>query len=140
MLFCCLLGASHATAGTDTSVKMTLLSSALYTDATQCVMTDQQPHSSEVSPAFDLSHGIHINSAKLRVAHNGPSDGDGAPIYGLVFEFAIEPSLQLALGYVEPFSPQLSWMLHASSPASRLGAWKDSNLQYLPQQYSPSFT
>lgn len=56
------------------------------------------------------------------------------PHYVLAFEFFSPPVPSLTIGYQINFSPQLDWVLTAASPASRLSAWKDSNLLYIHSQ------
>ena len=90
----------------------------------------------QLAPQIDLSHYLHVSSFSLRFAHASSNDDELTPEYLLEFEFALMPVPELALGYIEPFGRELNWMLQTNTQTSRLSAWKDSNLQYIPQQFS----
>ncbi|WP_194090026.1 hypothetical protein [Vibrio hibernica] len=92
-----------------------------------------------LTSSIDLSHDIYINGFTLRFAHTNVSDDELTPEYVTIFEFPILPHLEITQYFTETFTPQLNWMMRTNTQASRLSAWKDSNLQYIPQQYPTSF-
>ncbi|MGO2507985.1 MAG: hypothetical protein ACTH6Y_03215 [Vibrio hibernica] len=91
-----------------------------------------------LTSSIDLSHDIYINGFTLRFAHTNVSDDGLTPEYVKIFEFPILPHLATTQYFTEVLAPQLNWMMRTNTQASRLSAWKDSNLQYIPQQYSSS--
>lgn len=93
----------------------------------------------KLTSSIDLSHDIYVNGFTLRFAHSNVNDDELTPEYVTIFEFPILPHLETTQYFTETFTPQLNWMMRINSQASRLSAWKDSNLQYIPQQYPTSF-
>lgn len=91
-----------------------------------------------LTSSIDLSHDIYINGFTLRFAHTNVSDDELTPEYVKIFEFPILPHLETTQYFTEVLSPQLNWMMQTNTQASRLSSWKDSNLQYIPQQYPSS--
>ncbi|GGP80378.1 hypothetical protein [Shewanella ulleungensis] len=53
------------------------------------------------------------------------------PNYLLAYEFVSPPVPSLEIGYQINFSPQLDWVLSATSGPSRISAWKESNLLFV---------
>ncbi len=147
LLFFCLLGTSQAMAAVTVSennalppLTVSITTASMPTELCTAHSTEQSdPASSHWHTNKDLSHDIHVNGVSLRFAHGALNEDESWPSYALVYEFAILPNPLLALGYVEPFTAQLNWPLYATFSKSRLAAWKDSNLQYIPQQYAPFF-
>mgnify|MGYP005992907293 CR=1 FL=1 len=92
----------------------------------------------KLTSSIDLSHDIYINGFTLRFAHANVSDDELTPEYVKIFEFPILPHLETTQYFTEVLAPQLNWMMRTNTQASRLSAWKESNLQYIPQQYSSS--
>ncbi|WP_417883624.1 hypothetical protein [Vibrio rumoiensis] len=96
-------------------------------------------HSLDVTSSSDLSHPIYVNGFSLRFSHGNFNSDELAPDYVKVFEFSEVSFASSARHYVERFTPQHQWMMHINSQSLRLSAWKDSNLQYIPQQYAHLF-
>lgn len=96
-------------------------------------------HFLDFTSSSDLSHPIYVNGFSLRFAHGNFNSDELTPDYVKVFEFSEVSFASSARHYVERFTPQHQWMMHINSHALRLSAWKDSNLQYIPQQYAHLF-
>ncbi|MGX9462516.1 hypothetical protein ACWXWU_14960 [Shewanella sp. A14] len=71
-------------------------------------------------------HYVPTYSARyVNLAQHQPDEV--SPHYSLAFEFFSPPVPSLTIGYQVNFSPQLDWILSASSAPSRISAWKESN-------------
>lgn len=96
-------------------------------------------HSLDLTSSSDLSQPIYVNGFSLRFTHGNFNNDELTPDYVKVFEFSEVSFTSSARHYVERFTPQHQWMMHMNSHSLRLSAWKDSNLQYIPQQYAHLF-
>ncbi|MGV3000735.1 hypothetical protein [Vibrio sp.] len=97
-------------------------------------------HFLDLTSSSDLNQSIYVNGFSLRFAHGNFNSDELAPDYVKVFEFSEVSFTSSARHYVERFTPQHQWMMHMNSHSLRLSAWKDSNLQYIPQQYAHLFS
>lgn len=96
-------------------------------------------HCLDLTSSSDVSQPIYINGFSLRFAHGNFNSDELTPDYVKVLEFSEVSFTSSARHYVERFTPQHQWMMHINSQSLRLSAWKDSNLQYIPQQYAHLF-
>jgi hypothetical protein len=78
------------------------------------------------------SHHINLGvEYSIRYSHSARDNNQQSkPDYQVVIEIPAPLAPTLTKGYVEPFTPTLSWMLHSAHSASRLSGWKESNLLY----------
>lgn len=104
-----------------------------------CVPSLTSSDSLDFTSSHDLSQPIYVNSFSLRFAHGNFNSDELLPDYVKVFEFSEVSLASSARHYVERFTPQHQWMMQTNSQSLRLSSWKDSNLQYIPQQYAHLF-
>lgn len=71
-------------------------------------------------------HYVPTYSARyINLAQHQPDEVN--PRYVFAYEFVSPPIPILQIGYQINFSPQLDWVLTATSGPSRISAWKESN-------------
>ncbi|WP_126000540.1 hypothetical protein [Vibrio aphrogenes] len=152
LLFFCLIGASHAKAEhiSNNPILPSSTSSVMWTNISDeacslsvsndvsisCELGSSSVPSTEWASLFDLSHDIYVNSFTLRLAHATLNNEALTPDYVKVFEFTEISWSSMAFHQHETLAPQSDWMIKYDPQSSRLSGWKDSNLQYIPQQYS----
>ena len=124
---------------TDQSMAPTCKVQSLSTSNLHCVPNLTSSHSLDFTSSIDLNHDIYVNSFSLRFAHGNFNSDELIPDYVKVFEFSEVSLASSARHYVECFRPQHHWMMQTNSQSLRLSSWKDSNLQYIPQQYAHLF-
>ncbi|WP_039860070.1 hypothetical protein [Photobacterium sp. SKA34] len=71
---------------------------------------------------------LGTSSRLLNVLHLNPEEVSAD--YRLAFELPILVAVPLTVGYVEPLSPTVEWVLKIKSSSSRISGWKDTNLIY----------
>lgn len=76
----------------------------------------------------DYNIALGTSSRLLNALHLDP--GEVSPDYRLAFEFPILVAVPLTVGYEEPLSPTVEWVLKIKSSSSRISGWKDTNLNY----------
>ncbi|MGO3800672.1 MAG: hypothetical protein ACTJHE_15795, partial [Vibrio casei] len=165
LLFFCVIGATHAKAdhipdlhqarlspvlvSLSQNITSTCQITALDVSAVPCLSntasTDSlnqhslNPHSSKLASSTDFSNDIYVNSFNLRFAHGSFNHDELTPDYVEIFEFSVVSFSSTAWHYTERFTPQHDWMILTKSKSPRISSWKDSNLQYIPQQYPHLF-
>lgn len=81
-------------------------------------------------PTSNDIHYVPTYSARyINLAQHQPEEVN--PNYLLAYEFVSPPVPSLEIGYQINFSPQLDWVLSATSGPSRISAWKESNLLFV---------
>ncbi|MBD1572453.1 hypothetical protein HC725_04020 [Vibrio sp. S17_S38] len=133
---------NHIISKNDTELStLSVLNKCASNNVLSCSSNSTSKYTSPIpklTSSIDLSHDIYINGFTLRFAHINVSDDELTPEYVKIFEFPILPHLETTQYFTEVLSPQLNWMMQTNTQASRLSSWKDSNLQYIPQQYPSS--
>ncbi|MCG3863766.1 hypothetical protein I3259_06955 [Photobacterium sp. Ph5] len=76
----------------------------------------------------DYNIALGTSSRLLNALHLNPEEV--SPDYRLAFEFPILTAVSLTVGYVEPLSPTVEWVLKTKSSSSRISGWKETNLIY----------
>ncbi len=76
----------------------------------------------------DYNIALGTSSRLLNALHLDPEEV--SPDYRLAFEFPILVAVPLTVGYEEPLSPTVEWVLKIKSSSSRISGWKDTNLIY----------
>ncbi|WP_233217773.1 hypothetical protein [Photobacterium sp. GB-1] len=76
----------------------------------------------------DYNIALGTSSRLLNALHLNPEEV--SPEYRLAFELPILVAVPLTLGYQEPLSPTVEWILKIKSSSSRISGWKDTNLIY----------
>lgn len=82
----------------------------------------------DITPASSPNdiHYVPTYSARyINLAQHQPDEVN--PSYVFAYEFVSPPIPILQIGYQTNFSPQLDWVLTATSGPSRISAWKESN-------------
>lgn len=163
LLFFCFIGTTHAKTDHISDLYQTRLSSvsvslsqnmtstcqiqiaSLDVSALPCLSNatssdSLSPHLSELTSPNDFNSDIYVNSFNLRFAHGSVNHDELTPDYVEIFEFSVVSLSSTARHYIEKFTPQHDWMILTKSKSLRISSWKDSNLQYIPQQYPHLFT
>jgi hypothetical protein len=90
------------------------------------VGSDSVSSGSKPQPNSNDIHYVPTYSARyINLAQHQPDEVN--PRYVFAFEFVSPPIPILQIGYQINFSPQLDWVLTATSGPSRISAWKESN-------------
>lgn len=147
LLLCiCLIGIIPAKAehvsylqSVDLSTNLIPFEQDMASSILHCTPNTTSPHPQDFTYSMDLSHAICVNSFSLRFAQGNFNSDELIPDYVKVFEFSEVSLASSARHYVERFTPQHQWMMQTKSQSLRLSSWKDSNLQYIPQQYAHLF-
>ena len=85
-----------------------------------------QKHTIDSSANSNDIHYVPTYSARyINLAQHQPDEVN--PRYVFAYEFVSPPIPILQIGYQINFSPQLDWVLTATSGPSRISAWKESN-------------
>ncbi len=90
------------------------------------VGSDSVSSGSKPQPNSNDIHYVPTYSARyINLAQHQPDEVN--PRYVFAYEFVSPPIPILQIGYQINFSPQLDWVLTATSGPSRISAWKESN-------------